>query len=74
MRPLSSVRYDIGVSMQPDYLVAEDLAAGRLVRLLPEFYFERAPLQLVYLPYRHMTPKMKSFVYLDVQHFARGQL
>jgi DNA-binding transcriptional LysR family regulator len=63
---------DIGIAMLPDYLVAEDLIAGRLVRLFPEFNFERAPLQLVYLPDRHMTPKMKSFVDFIVQHFARG--
>jgi DNA-binding transcriptional LysR family regulator len=65
---------DIGIAMLPDYLVAEDLTAGRLVRLFPEFDFARAPLQLVYLPDRHMTPKMKSFVDFIVQHFARGRL
>ncbi len=63
---------DIGIAMLPDYLAAEDLAAGRLVRLFPEFDFARAPLQLVYLPDRHMTPKMKSFVDFITQHFARG--
>jgi DNA-binding transcriptional LysR family regulator len=63
---------DIGIAMLPDYLVAEELTAGRLVRLFPEFDFARAPLQLVYLPDRHMTPKMKSFVDFIVQHFARG--
>jgi DNA-binding transcriptional LysR family regulator len=47
---------NIGIAMLPDCLVAEDLAAGRLVRLFPEFYFERAPLPLVYLPDRHITP------------------
>jgi DNA-binding transcriptional LysR family regulator len=65
---------DIGVAMLPDYLVAEDLTAGRLVRLFPEFDFARAPLQLVYLPDRHMTPKMKSFVDFIMHHFARGRL
>jgi len=65
---------DIGIAMLPDYLVVEDLTAGRLVRLFPEFDFARAPLQLVYLPDRHMTPKMKSFVDFIVQHFARGGL
>jgi DNA-binding transcriptional LysR family regulator len=51
-----------GVAMLPDYLAAPDVQAGRLVRLFPEYDFSRAPLQLVYLPDRQMTPKMRSFV------------
>jgi DNA-binding transcriptional LysR family regulator len=61
---------DIGIVMLPNYLVAEDLAAGRLVRLFPGVEFPRAPVQLVYLPDRHMTPKMKSFVDFVLQHFG----
>jgi DNA-binding transcriptional LysR family regulator len=71
---LRAVLADIGIAMLPDYLVAEDLTAGRLVRLFPEFEFPRAPLQLVYLPDRHMTPKMKSFVNFILQHFTRSRL
>jgi DNA-binding transcriptional LysR family regulator len=60
----------IGIVMLPDYLVAEDLNAGRLVRLFPEFEFARAPLQLVYPPDRNMTPKMKSFVDFVLHRFG----
>jgi DNA-binding transcriptional LysR family regulator len=56
--------------MLPDYLVAEDLAAGRLVQLFSEFNFVRAPVQLVYLRERHMTPKMKSFVEFVLSRFG----
>jgi DNA-binding transcriptional LysR family regulator len=52
----------IGVAMLPEYLAAPDVEAGRLVRLFPEYDLSRAPLQLVYLPDRQMTPKMRSFV------------
>ncbi|WP_322012389.1 LysR family transcriptional regulator [Paraburkholderia sp. J12] len=52
----------IGIVMLPDYLVDEHLRAGRLTRILPDYDFPRAPLQLVYLPDRHMTPKLRSFV------------
>jgi len=48
--------------MLPDYLAASDVAAGRLVKLFPEFNLSRAPLQVVYLPDRQMTPKMRSFI------------
>lgn len=52
----------IGIAMLPDYLAAADIEAGRLVRLFPDDDFPRAPLQLVYLPDRHMTPKLRSFI------------
>jgi DNA-binding transcriptional LysR family regulator len=51
-----------GVALLPDYLVDADVAAGRLIRLFPQYDLSRGPLQLVYLPDRHMTPKMRSFV------------
>jgi DNA-binding transcriptional LysR family regulator len=59
----------IGIVMLPDYLAAPDVAAGRLVRLFSGYDFPRAPLQLVYLPDRHMTPKLRSFV-----EFIRARL
>jgi DNA-binding transcriptional LysR family regulator len=40
------------------------------MRLFPEFDFPRAPLQLVYLPDRHMTPKLRSFIDFITQRFA----
>jgi DNA-binding transcriptional LysR family regulator len=51
-----------GIAMLPDYLAAPDVEAARLVRLFSEYDLSRAPLQLVYLPDRQMTPKMRSFV------------
>jgi len=60
-----------GVAMLPDYLAAEDVAVGRLARLFPEYDLTRAPLQLVYLPDRQMTPKMRSFVEFVLQRLGR---
>ncbi|PLZ00958.1 LysR family transcriptional regulator [Burkholderia sp. WAC0059] len=59
---LQAVLSGIGIAMLPDYLVQESIDAGRLVRLLPGYDFPRAPLQLIYLPDRHMTPKLRSFI------------
>ncbi len=60
----------IGVALLPEYLAAPDLEAGRLVRLFSEYDLSRAPLQLVYLPDRHMTPKMRSFVEFVVERMG----
>jgi DNA-binding transcriptional LysR family regulator len=59
-----------GMAMLPDYLAASDVQAGRLVRLFPEYDLSRAPLQLVYLPDRQMTPKMRSFVEFVVEQIG----
>jgi DNA-binding transcriptional LysR family regulator len=52
----------IGIVMQPLLLVADDLATGRLVRLLPDYPMPNGPVHIVYLPDRQMTPKLASFI------------
>ncbi len=44
------------------YQVAEDLAAGRLVRLLPEFELTPLPVSLVYPHSRLLSSRVRSFV------------
>jgi DNA-binding transcriptional LysR family regulator len=60
----------IGIAMLPDYVADEYIDAGQLVRLFPEQDFSRAPLQLVYLPDRQMTPKLRSFVNFVLERFC----
>ncbi|WP_322013874.1 LysR family transcriptional regulator [Paraburkholderia sp. J12] len=60
----------IGIAMLPDYVAAEYIDAGRLVSLFADQSFTRAPLQLVYLPDRQMTPKLRSFVNFVLERFA----
>jgi DNA-binding transcriptional LysR family regulator len=52
----------VGIVMIPEVLVAEDLAAGRLVRLLPYHAPAGQPMHLFTLPDRRPTPKLRSFV------------
>ena len=52
----------IGIVMQPDILVADDLAAGRLVRLLDQYVPPTLALHLLTLPNRLPTPKLRSFI------------
>jgi DNA-binding transcriptional LysR family regulator len=60
----------IGIAMLPDYLAAGDLAAGRLIRLFPDFEFPRAPLQLVHLPDRAMPLKLRSLIDFATERFG----
>jgi len=51
-----------GIVMQPQVLLEDDIRAGRLVPLLPNYPPPAAPVHLVYLPNRRPTPKLQSFI------------
>lgn len=59
---LMAARAGLGIMLQPCELVREDLAAGQLVELLPDFPVPTRPFHLVHAPDRRMTPKLRSFV------------
>ncbi len=60
-----AVLQGVGIALLPDFVVAEDLEARRLVRLLPRWK-PRPPFgtaaHLVWLPARHLPPKTRAFV------------
>lgn len=62
----------IGIVMQPDILVEDDLAAGRLVRLLDQHIAPSLGLHLLTLPNRQSTPKLRSFIDHVVAETRRG--
>lgn len=51
-----------GVAMLGLHTCVEDLAAGRLQRVLPGWNSPSAPLQAVYPASRHLAPKVSAFV------------
>lgn len=60
----------MGIIMQPEVLLTDDIVAGRLVRILPELELPSYPMHLVYPSHRNMTPKLKSFVEFMVARFS----
>ncbi|OWW21030.1 LysR family transcriptional regulator [Noviherbaspirillum denitrificans] len=60
----------MGVIMQPEVLLSEDLDQGRLVRLLPGHALPAQPMHILYPSSRNMTPKLKSFVDFVVERFG----
>lgn len=60
----------IGIIMQPEILVADDLAAGRLVRVLPRHAPPERPMHLVWLPERRPSPRLRSFIDLIAERFG----
>ncbi|CAH2407490.1 hypothetical protein MES4922_70003 [Mesorhizobium ventifaucium] len=59
---LAAVRAGAGLSVLPDFLVREELAAGRLVHILPEWRLPSGGIYTVYPAARFRPPKVTRFV------------
>lgn len=71
-----AVLQGLGIALLPDFVVAEDLEAKRLVRLLPRWK-PRPPFgtsaQLVWLPARQLPPKTRVFVDFLLERLGRAR-
>jgi DNA-binding transcriptional LysR family regulator len=62
-----------GVCLAPGFLVHDDLEAGRLIRLLPEYRPVEMAMNAVY-PHRHyLSAKVRTFIDLLARHSAEQQ-
>ena len=52
----------VGINFEPDFIVAPDVRAGRLVPLLPQFAPPSIPIHAVYPSRRHLSAKVRAFV------------
>ncbi|OOG49254.1 LysR family transcriptional regulator [Rhodanobacter sp. C01] len=52
----------VGIVLQPDVVLADDLAAGRLIPVLPDWSLSPSPMYLVYPQDRRPTAKLRSVV------------
>jgi len=51
-----------GVAILPDWLIEDDLQAGRLVHLLPGWQLTRQGIYALYPDTRHLPPKVRVFI------------
>jgi DNA-binding transcriptional LysR family regulator len=51
-----------GIIMQPTFVVEEDIAAGRLVRILNDWNVEGLNLYAIYLSRRFLPAKVRVFI------------
>ncbi len=59
---LAAARDGHGVILQPELVAREDLDAGRLVRILPDYTAPSQPMSLLFSARRTQTPKLRSFI------------
>lgn len=60
-----------GIILEPDFIVAADVRAGRLVRLLPEYAAPSIGIHAIYPSRRHLSAKVRAFVDFLAARFAR---
>lgn len=61
---------DQGIILQPRFLVGDDLAAGRLVALLPEYSAAELGIYALYPSRKHVAPKVRALIDFLSQYFA----
>lgn len=61
----------VGVNLEPDFIVADDVRAGRLVRLLPGYEPPAIGINAAYPSRRHLSAKVRSFIDFLAQRFAQ---
>lgn len=62
-----------GLALLAEDLVRPHLAAGRLVRVLPNYETPPRPIHVLFHPDRRQTPKLKSFIDLVVEHLGHRE-
>lgn len=58
-----------GIVLQPEALLAPDLSAGRLVRVLEAYPPVALPMNILYSPARAISPKLRSFLDFMTERF-----
>jgi DNA-binding transcriptional LysR family regulator len=60
----------LGVILQPEILLRQDIAAGRLVQVLPEWQLGERPMWLLFQRDRRMPPRLRSFIAFATETFG----
>ena len=60
----------LGIIMQPEMLVRDEIARGGLVSLLTDYCPESRPIRLLTLPDRKPPPKLRRFIDMVVRHLG----
>jgi DNA-binding transcriptional LysR family regulator len=63
----------VGICLAAGFLISDDLKAGRLVRLLPEYRPVEFSMNAVYPHRHHLSAKVRSFIDLLARHSAEQQ-
>lgn len=60
-----------GISLQPSFMVSDDLRSGVLVEVLPQYQSVELGVYIVYPTRKHLSPKVRALINFLVERFAR---
>jgi DNA-binding transcriptional LysR family regulator len=60
-----------GVILQPTFLVGDDLAAGTLIELMPEFRSIKLDIYAIYPTRKHVSRKVRALIDFLAEHFEQ---
>jgi DNA-binding transcriptional LysR family regulator len=69
---MAAAIHGLGIVYEPDFMLNDALADGRLVRVLPQYEGRRGGIWAVYPSRRHLSLKVRLFVDFVAERFARG--
>lgn len=64
------VRLGLGVAVLPEWLIAEDIVSGRLVRVLPKWRGGNLPAHIVYPVQRRLPLRVRTFIEFSTAYMA----
>ncbi|MBY3215204.1 LysR family transcriptional regulator [Rhizobium laguerreae] len=67
-----AARAGLGIALLPDFLVTDDLAAGRLRQILADLETDDAKIVTLYPDKRLLEPRVRRFIDLIVEELGRG--
>lgn len=59
-----------GIILQPDFVVGDDIAAGTMVELMPEYRAAELGIHAIYPSRRHIAPKIRALIAFLSEHFT----
>ena len=62
----------MGIATLSAYLVDDDIRAGRLQRILPEYHLPDREFRIVYSSRKFLSLKVKAFIDLAIEHFRQA--
>ncbi|MFO0563124.1 MAG: LysR substrate-binding domain-containing protein [Polyangiales bacterium] len=69
---VSAVKRELGIAVLPTMMCEDEIAAGRLERVLPQWSPPSTVMNIVYPSTRHLSPTVRSFVDHMEKHTALG--
>jgi DNA-binding transcriptional LysR family regulator len=61
----------LGIGAMPTFMATQELAAGRLVRVLPEYQSALGAIYIMYPPAKPLPPKVTAFTNYVREHAPR---